>query len=192
MQRSVITLLCIYLFFLQQNLMLNWLVNRLRMVSVFDGKVSSCFKQMKGVETSSLALNEAIVQLQCAKRMPQAYVRYEKELIRRTRFRAALDEELARAQSTLREMCNNEISRRKEFQRSCVQYLPKSLQDGTYSLPPMIDAFRIDPFDQGLPSMTEDDAIKPKDGLLLFSTSDDLSSSSSLSGSGSKSSDSSD
>ena len=138
-------------------LMLEWLVNRLRMVSAQDGKVSACFKQMKGVEQSSLSLNEAVVQLQCAKRMPQAYVRYEQEMIRRTRFRAELDQELAKAQSTLREMCNSEIALRKEFQMSCVQYLPKTLQEGTYSLPPMIDAFRIDPFDQGLPAMTEDD-----------------------------------
>ena len=112
---------------------------------------------MKGLELSSASLNEAVAQLQCARRMPQAYVRYEQELVRRSRFHVELEEELERVQNSLREMCNGEIARRKQFQMSCVQYLPKVLQDGTYSLPPMIDTFKIDPFDQGLPVLTEAD-----------------------------------
>jgi len=135
-------------------------VENLRRLSELETRIQAMYKTMTTLSQMSKSMHEAFKQLVCARLMPTAYREYEREIARRTAFGVSVSEQIARCVEQLRAMCDSERALRDEFRKQYVRYLPKELQAGTASQPPLFD-FVLPPFDTDIPKITDAPLIAP-------------------------------
>lgn len=129
-------------------------IEGLRRLSELETRIQALYKSMATLSQLSKSMHEAFKQLVCARNMPAAYREYEREIARRTAFGVSVADQIARCVEQLRAMCDNERTIREEFRKQYVRYLPKELQQGTASQPPVFD-FVLPPFDTDIPKISD-------------------------------------